>query len=181
MYYLTSSSLTESLDFTIRNLNDLFTVPANNYVKHTEEKLRRVEEAFNMYYKYDEETEDAILLAIGKLIKQDEFDPIDIPKIDRVHHLKLHIQTSFGDRALANADFIKFYTVLYRELYVPSLPYYMTKYTLLKFIRGRFIVFITFDEDEISAVHIPVSENQYDITSPIYLIELPINKSIFKK
>lgn len=181
MYFLGPSPLIESLDFTIKNLNDLFTLPPDNLVKHTEEKLKRVEKEFDTYYKYDDETEDAILFAIGKIIKKNDYDPIDLPKIDRIHHLKLNIQMSYDDKALSKADFAKFYTVLYRELFVPALPHYVSKYTLLKFIRNRFIIFITFDEKEISGVHIPISENQYDITSPIMLYQLKVDTKIFKK
>ena len=181
MYFKTNSPLTESFSFTIKNLNDIFTIPNDNMVKHTEEKLKRVEKEFNTYYKYDEESEDAILEAIGKIIKEGKYDPLDIPKLDRIHHLKRYIQISIDDKPLSKADFVKFYTVLYRDLYGPSLPSYMTKYMLLKFIRNRYIVFITFDEDKIEAVHLPISENQYDIMSEIYLVPLKVNFKIFKK
>ena len=116
------------------------------------------------------------------MIRKDEYDPIDLPKIDRMHHFKLRLQVGLkGYSTISKLDFIKFYTLLYRELYVPNLPHYMTKYTLIKFIRDRFIIFITFDEQSISDIHIPVSDNQLDITSPVYLMPLNINKSIFKK
>ena len=181
MYFKTNSPLTESFSFTIKNLNDIFTIPNDNMVKHTEEKLKRVEKEFNAYYKYDEESEDAILEAIGKIIKEGKYDPLDLPKLDRIHHLKRYMQLSATDDPLSKADFVKFYTVLYRELYGPALPSYMTKYMLLKFIRNRYIVFITFDEDKIEAVHTPISENQYDIMSEIYLVPLKVNCKIFKK
>lgn len=181
MYFKTTSPLTESFSFTIKNLNDIFTIPNDNMVKHTEEKLKRVEQEFNTYYKYDDETEDEIFQAIGKILKQGQYDPLDIPKLNRIHHLKRYIQLEVSDKALSKADFIKFYTVLYRELYGPCLPSYLTKYMLLKFIRGRYIVFITFDEEKIEAVHTPISENQYDIMSEIYLVPLKMNYKVFKK
>lgn len=181
MYFQTNSPLTESFSFTIKNLTDIFTIPDDNVVKRTEEKLKRVEKEFNTYYKYDEETEDAILEAIGKIIKNGKYDPLDLPKLDRIHHLKRYLQISISGDPLSKADFIKFYTVLYRELYGPSLPSYITKYMLLKFIRNRYIVFITFDEDKIEAIHTPISENQYDIMSGIYLVPLKVNFKIFKK
>lgn len=181
MYFTSITPLNESWEFTIRNFTDLQTIPPDDVVKHTEEKLKRVEAAFNTYYKFDEETEDKLLEEIGKIIKKDECDPIDLPKIDRMHHLKLKMQLSLKEYTISRLDFVRFYTILYRELYVPNLPHYMTKYTLLKFIGGRFIIFITFDEKSISDIHIPVSDNQLDITSPVYLMPLYVNTKIFKK
>lgn len=182
MYFLTITPLNESLEFTIRNFTDLYQISADNEVKHIEEKLKRVEEVFNQYYKFDDETEKKILEEIGKIIRKNECDPIDLPKIDKYHHLRLKIQVSLGkDNPFSRLDFIRFYTVLYRSIYISRLPSYFSKYTLLKFIGGRFIVFITFDEESVSDVHITVSDNQLDIKSQVYLMPLNINTSIFKK
>lgn len=180
MYFTSFTPLYESFNFTLKNLNDLFTIPSDSLVKSTEEKLKRVENEFKTYYKYDKETEGAILEAIGKLIKNNKCDPIDIPKIDKIHHLKLHIQLSFDDKLLSKADFNKFYTVLYREVYGVGLPSYLTKYALLKFVKGRFIVFITFDENSIEDVHTVVSENEYDLTAPVWLEKLNVSPKYFK-
>lgn len=179
MYFRSTTPITESFSFTIKNLNDIFTVPADNVVKYTEEKLKRVEKEFNIYYKYDDETEDEILLAIGKIIKENKCDVIDIEKMDRIHHIRLYYQLE--DKTLSKTDYAKFYTVLFREVFVPSLPHYYSKYTLLKFIKNRFMVFITFDEEKIAAVHTLVSENQIDIMSEIQVKELKLNMKVFQK
>lgn len=180
MYFNSFTPFNESFSFTIKNLKDVFTIPSDNIVKMTEEKLRRVESEFDKHYRYDKKTEGAILEAIGKIIRENKCDVIDLPKIDRIHHLKLHIQLAYDDKVLSKADFAKFYTVLYREVYGPYLPSYMTKYALLKFIKGRFIVFITFDEDSIEAIHTVVSENEYDLSAPVWLEELKIDDKYFK-
>lgn len=179
MYFKTITPFTESFSFTLKNFQDLFDIPADNIVKHTEEKLKRVETEFNKYYKYDDETESEILKAIGKIIKADQYDPIDIYKFERVFHFKVRLSSE--ERSLSKVDTAKFYTILYREVYVPQLPSYISKYTLLKIVGNRFIVFITFDEDEIEAVHTVIAENQDDLMSEILLEPLKINFKVFKK
>lgn len=180
MYFSTITPLTESFEFTLKNLNDLLTLPADNLVKHTEEKLKRIEKEFNKYYKYDDETEGEILKAIGKIIKSNKYDPVDIMRFESLYHLKVRSPSWFNDKSLSNVDTAKFYVILYRDIYVPQLPSYTTKYTLLKIINNRFIIFITFDEKKIEAVHIVTAENQDDITSQVYLTPLKLNFKIFK-
>ena len=184
MYFKTITplvTLNESLNYTMKNLIDTFSIPMTDYGKYIDEKLKRREAEFNSLYRYDSQVESVILDAIKDIESKQKCDVIDIPKLDHIFHLKLRIQLDLRGDSLSRADLQKFYTALYRELYVGSLPSYYSKYTVIKFIDGKYIIFITFDENGVEAVHTVVSENQFDISAAVELAELKINKNIFKK
>ena len=174
------SLLTESVRYTLKNLIDIFTLPKYDYGVNVKAKLMKVQTEFEKNYRYDDSVEAAILKVIGNMHDK-KYDVLDIEKLDRIFHLKLRIQNEIKDDTLGRADRDDFFIAVYRELYISSLPSYFSKYTLTKMLQGKYIIFITFDENEIEAIHTIVCENQFDATSEIELCELKIDKAIFQK
>ena len=179
--YFKKITLNESLEFTINNLIDAFTIPYNEPFSGTEEKLKRVRTEFWKYYDISKEAQTQILQKIEEFVDKGGEEPIDLTKIESFHHIHLRFQIAGSGTPLADAGFIKFYTIFFRSFFQYQLPSMMTKYHLPFFIDGKYLIFIVFDEKSIDQVLVLTSENQLDIRAPIYLSKLPIDKDIFKK
>lgn len=183
MYFKHISPLSvfkESMSYTLKNLIDLFTLPSDDFGKNVKEKIRRVEEEYFKNYVYNGDTERAILNCINNMHNR-EFDVLDLEKLDRTFHLKLRLQSELKGDTLSKADWPTFYITLYREFFIAALPSYFSKYTFIRLIDNKYIIFITFDEKEIEAVHTIGAENQFDFTSNVNVLEIKVDKSIFQK
>lgn len=180
--YFDKISLTESLDFTIKNLIDLFTIPNENPIFRAEEKLRRVKNEFNALYEINNTAKREILSCIDRFDKKSgDAEVIDMEKVDRFHHLHLRIKLLGDGTPLSNTDFVQFYTLFYRSFFNSKMPSNMTKYNLPYFIDGRYLIFIIFDEYGVEKVLTIASQNQLDLRAPIYLVELNVPGKIFAK
>lgn len=180
--YFNTISFTESFDFTIKNLIDLFTIPNDDPILKAEEKLRRVKNEFNALYQIDDTAKRKIISYIEDFDKKSgDAEVIDMEKVDRFHHLHLRIKLLGDGTPLSNTDFVQFYTLFYRSFFNSKMPSNLTKYNLPYFIDGRYLVFIIFDETKVDKVLTIASQNQLDLRAPIYLIELNVPSMIFSK
>lgn len=180
--YFDTISLTESLDFTIKNLIDLFTIPNQDPILRAEEKLRRVKNEFNALYEVSDATKRAIISCIeGFDKKAGDAEVIDMEKVDRFHHLHLRIKLLGDGTPISSTDFVQFYTLFYRSFFNSKMPSNLTKYNLPYFIDGRYLIFIIFDEAGVEKVLTIASQNQLDLRAPIYLVELNVPGKIFTK
>lgn len=180
--YFDTITLHESLQFTLKNLVDLFTIPSEDPILRAEEKLRRIRAEFNALYEVSDVTKREIISRIEAFDKKaGDAEVIDMEKVDRFHHLHLRIKL-FGDGTpLSNTDFVQFYTLFYRSFFNSKIPSNLTKYNMPYFIDGRYLIFIIFDESGVDRVLTIASQNQLDLRAPIYLVELNIPGRIFIK
>ena len=180
--YFKKITLQESVKFTIKNLVDMLTIPSHDPVEMAEEKLRRIRDEFFKYYDFSNTTERQLLDKIETMAdKSNGPEPLDIEKLERFHHLHLRFKLMGEGTPLSNTDFIRFYTLFFRSFFAFQLPSQMTKYTLPRFIGGKYLIFITFDEKKISNVHLLTADNQLDLRSLIYLTPLTLNYAVFKQ
>lgn len=180
--YFNTISLTESLEFTIKNLIDILTIPGEDPILRAEEKLRRVKNEFNALYEVSDTAKRDIISRIQDFDKKSgDAEVIDMEKVDRFHHLHLRIKLLGDGTHLSNTDFVQFYTLFYRSFFNSQMPSNMTKYNLPYFIDGKYLIFIIFDEAGVEKVLTIASQNQLDLRAPIYLIELNVPGKIFIK
>lgn len=180
--YFNTISLTESFEFTIKNLIDILTIPGEDPILRAEEKLRRVKNEFNTLYEVNDAAKREIISRIEDFDKKSgDAEVIDMEKVDRFHHLHLRIKLLGDGTPLSSTDFVQFYTLFYRSFFNSKMPSNLTKYNLPYFIDGKYLIFIIFDETAVEKVLTIASQNQLDLRAPIYLIELNVPGKIFVK
>lgn len=180
--YFNRISLNESIMFTIKNLIDMLTIPRADPVYAAEQKLKRVKNEFYSYYDLDDAAEKQLLRTINDFAKENNaIEPVDIERIDRFHHLHIRFRLVGDGTPISNTDFMQFYTLFYRSVFDDQMPSQMSKYNLPYFVDGRYLIFIIFDENSIEQVLMLASSNQLDLQAPVYLVQLPVPRSTFRR
>ena len=170
-------NLQESVNYTIRNINDFLTIPTND--KGWWEKYNRVRNEFNTYYKIDDHVKAIMLKKMNQICDSVKFcEPLDITVLDKFYHLHLHMSDTFKVNSLG-----EFYIRFLRSFYDSgmSLKDSITKYTLPIILDGKYVLFILFDENKVYKVSFIAAENSLDLTSKIFVVNIPMNRAHFNR
>lgn len=175
--------LNESISYTIENFIDyLKSVTDYDELYSAYDKMKKAKEEYNKYYKWDKDFEERFLESIEKYNSNynNEFEILNIQKLDKFNHLKLRLETSFNHKLIKQFDRYRIYSFMYKIIMYDSLPNKMTAFTLPEIIDSKYIVFATFDEKEVKRLQAVGTYNSYDFSSPLVLIDFP-TKLIYKK
>lgn len=174
--------LTESTEYTLKNLKDAL-LAHPDAIKRAENKIVTVQEAFNSTWHIDEKLLKKQFYDFKKQYEKD-FDVINLIEIDKYHHLRIFITTGpYGDY-FSNDDkksLAYVYMIFYHLCFQPYFPSYFNKYTMPYILDGQYVLYITFDEEEIDQVNTVTSDNMYDITEPLLLETIHFTDQVFTK
>ena len=175
--------LQESASFALKNLVDCLNNSVYNDVQAARNKINTVIREYESRYKIDEEVKSALVESILDFNKKNQFrvEILDIPKVEKYHHLGLILRLEFGKYFKSEKTVASLYNLYYAITFSGEYPSYYTKYTLPLILNDRYLVYITFDENEIETVESLASPNMLDVQAPVFFVPLKVNKSIFKK
>lgn len=170
--------LNESLKFLIKNLKDILFAPyERDEIAYSFMKMVYANDEFNKYHKMTKGLADRILKAINQYDTRSKTDSvIDVVELDRYWHRRLKAEIIGGkDSYLANSPAI-IGAMLYRHMNYNEFKDYDT-YTALIGLPpdNRFVIALSFDENNIYKVQTFTSPNFYDVKSPVYLVTLPVD------
>lgn len=169
----------QSKEYTLKNLSDAFIGEAN-FIRRIEQKLQIVQDAFDNTWHMDEVLLKKQFYNFVNRYKSD-FDVINFADVDKYHHLRIFISNNYGDMFSKEKTLAHVYLVYFHVSLQPFFPSYFSKYTLPYIIDDQYVIYITFDEEEVSDVQTITSDNMYDITAPLILEQVPLKGKIFTK
>ena len=168
----------ESISFAIKNLKDiLFSPYYRETLEYNLEKMLKTNKEFYRYHKLTNKDGDMIKKAINIYDGKSQVDNvIDIQELEKFFHKKIRIVINLGpDNFFSKSSSVLIYALLYRYYNQYEINDAYTYTALLPVPPDdRFIVVLTYDEDNIYKVQTFVSPNQYDTDAPVYLITLPV-------
>lgn len=169
----------QSKEYTLKNLKDSLNGDAN-FIRRVENKVKIVKEAFNSTWHMDENLfKKQFYLFIEN--NKNEFDVVNFAETDKYHHLKLFIDFNVGKLFSEEKTLAHVYLIYYHLSLSPFFPDYYSKYTMPYIVDDQYIAFITFDEEEVSDVTTVASDNMYDLSAELVLIDVPLKGKIFTK
>ena len=180
------TSLKESGEFLLKNFVDALTIHGTT-LEEWEKKLKLIEKEFDMRYEITPEVVHAMNRCVKNMLKdsKNQYEPVDVIKLDKFHHLKALFDAENYDASLNDLDLPKFYLILYKMyssiLSYDSIPGWFSKYILPYFLDGKYVVYISFDEKAVHNVVTFASENQFDLWADSGFYPLKFNYKIFKK
>ena len=168
---------TESIKFAILNLRDvLFSPNYKDDLNYCLEKMNKTYSAFFTYYKMDKKTVNQIMKAINEYDTKSKTDSVvDVKELERFYFRRTRAIILTNDKFFKNNSSSVLYALLYRYDMASDINDPTTYTALIPLPPDeRFIVFITFDENEIYRIQTVASPNQYDLDSPVYLVDLNV-------
>lgn len=169
----------ESFSFIIKNIRDILYFPYEaDTLGYSFLKLITVNKEFKKYHKITKGLSDRIQKAINQYDTASKTDNIiDIIEIERFFHKKLMaiLSTKGKDKFYINSSAAILYAILWRYYNSDNIKD-LTTYTALLPLppHDQFVVLLDFDENNIYRVRSFASPNQYDMDSPIYLVDLKV-------
>lgn len=169
----------ESLEYTLRNISDIVFCPfVPSDINYSLLKMNKTYKEFFRHYKMTKKTASQILKAINKFDSTSKTSSIiNINELEKFVHRRqqLIIATGGKEKFFVNNDTATLYALLFRYRMNSEMRDINT-YTALIPIPPKkdFIVFITFDENQIYKVQSVASNNQYDLYAKIELVDLDV-------
>lgn len=158
--------------------NDIIYNP--KLVKRIEEKIDMAENTFNNIWHIDEHL---LKKQFYKFKKECEkfYDVVNFVEIDRYHHLRLYMDSYYGDLFSKKRTLAHVYLIYYHASLEPFIPNSEEKYVLPYIIDDQYVLFILFDENEIHKVYTVISDNMYDLSGTLLLGIIHLKGKVFTK
>lgn len=171
--------LDESFSFVIKNIRDILFFPYEaDTLGYSFLKLITVNEEFKKYHKITKGLADRIQKAINQYDTASKIDNIiDVIEIERFFHKRLMtiLATKGKDKFFIKNNAAIIYAILWRYYNTDNIKDLSTYTALLPLPpNDQFVVLLDFDENNIYRVRSFASPNQYDVDSPVYLVDLKV-------
>lgn len=169
--YFRNLALDESMKFTLKNAIDILNSDGIDKLSTHDVKIAKTSREFEKYYQITNDVNRKLVECIDRYNEVSDDEVLDLEEIDKFYRLKLRM-SSIDSPIIKSYSKKGIYLLMYRMKLYNSISNKNTKYTMPFLVNDKYVLFITFDENNIKTIQTITCDNTRDATTKVRLSEL---------